>query len=560
MPSSAGQDLAATAPPDRAGRTATAITRGALIVGGLTMLARLFGLLRTLVFAQTVGVSCLGAAYVTAYQVPNLIFQLVLGGALTSAMIPVIARSAERAHHDPAERARVSQITSALLTWSVVILAPLTVAVAVAAMPIAAVLTPVNHHTSCARPELIAATGHMLEVFAPQVLLYGLSVVLYGLLQAYRRFVGPTLGPALSSVVVIAACLVFVPLDRGRSLASAPPAAEFVLAAGTTLGIAALVVAGAIPARRLRLRLRPAWRFPPGVARRTGGLALVGLVEIAVNELSAVVSIALANGHGTTGAIVIFNYASEMFGSVSAVLAISIVISAFPVLSARDADEFDRTCAGSTRAVMLASWLGTGVIAAVTIAAARVLAFRPDQVSQLIQTCALFAPGIAGTALIANLSRVMFALGRLKVAAAGVGGSWLLVIVADLALVQIVPAHLVAPALALGNTIGQTAAAIPMLFAARRIRGPAAMAGMGRATVAALTAGAASAAVGVGVCLILPAAGKLASVGVAVLAAAAAVLVFAAVAYPLDRDDLRPVTRQLARLTRRRTDPDGAVG
>ena len=48
-------------------------------------------------FSQTVGASCLGTAYVTANQVPDLLYQLILGGALTSAMVPVLARSAERA-------------------------------------------------------------------------------------------------------------------------------------------------------------------------------------------------------------------------------------------------------------------------------------------------------------------------------------------------------------------------------------------------------------------------------------------------------------------------------
>jgi len=46
------------------------------------MLSRLFGLIRTLVFSQTVGASCLGTAYATANQVPNLVYELVLGGAL----------------------------------------------------------------------------------------------------------------------------------------------------------------------------------------------------------------------------------------------------------------------------------------------------------------------------------------------------------------------------------------------------------------------------------------------------------------------------------------------
>src|SRR5215475_13289616 len=122
---------------DRLTLDAAAIGRGAAVIAGLTVLSRILGLVRTLVFSQTVGATCLGTAYVTANQVPNLVYELVLGGALTSAMVPVLARSAELAGTDPAQRARVSQIASALLTWSVIILLPLTLVVAVAAGPIA---------------------------------------------------------------------------------------------------------------------------------------------------------------------------------------------------------------------------------------------------------------------------------------------------------------------------------------------------------------------------------------------------------------------------------------
>src|SRR5262249_45944703 len=97
------------------------------------MLCRPLRPARTPVFPHTTAPSCLGTAYVTANQVPNLVYELVLGGALTSAMVPLLARSAERAHHDPAEKARVGQITSAMLTWSVIILVPFTLVVAAAA-------------------------------------------------------------------------------------------------------------------------------------------------------------------------------------------------------------------------------------------------------------------------------------------------------------------------------------------------------------------------------------------------------------------------------------------
>jgi putative peptidoglycan lipid II flippase len=518
-----------------------------MLVAGLTLLSRLFGLVRTLVFSQTIGATCLGSAYVTASQVPNLIYELVLGGALTSAMIPVLARSAERADDDPAARQHVSQITSALLTWSIAILVPLTLVIAVAAMPIASLLNPTNGNDGCNRSDVVNATGHMLVVFAPQALLYGLSVVLYGLLQAYRRFSGPTIGPALSSLVVIAACLAFVPLGRGLPLSRLPLSAELVLSGGTTLGIAALVLTGVVPTWRLHLRLRPTWRFPPGVARRAGGMALVGLAEIVFIDLASVVSIGLANGRGDTGAIVIFNFASQVFNSVAAVLAMSVVVSAFPVLAARDGPEFEQASASSTRAVMLLSWLGTAVIATVALPAAQVLAKQPAQVPELVESFALFAPGVAGTALIANLSRVMFAVSRLRIAAAAVSGSWVLVIVAELVLTAVVPVTWVTPALALGNTIGQTAAAIPMVIVTRRVCGPAAVRGIGHATWAGLAAGVVSSAVGVVLCVFGPAGGRLMAFGVAVVATIIAILVFGAVAYLLDRGDLKAVVTRLRR-------------
>src|SRR6516164_1396131 len=512
-------------------RLGEGIARGAAVVASLTILSRILGLVRTLVFSQTVGANCLGTAYVTANQVPNLLYELILGGALTSAMVPILARSAERAGGDPAEKARVSQITSALLTWTVIIVVPLTVAIIAAAGPIASLLNPSNPNEHCVHTEVVATTGTMLRVFAPQALLYGLSVVLYGLLQSYRRFAAPSIGPGISSLVLISCYLAFVPLNNGHSLAQIPLTAELVLSVGTTLGIAALVVVAIPPTWRLHLRFRPVLRFPPGVARRAGGLALVGVIELIAIDVANVVSIALANGHGKTGAIVLFNYGTQVFNSIATILALSIVVSAFPVLSAREGPDFDRTSAGSTRAVLLMSWLGTAVIAAIAIPAAHVLAKQPDQVGQLIWAFLLLAPGVAGAAVVANLSRVMFVIGRLKVAAAALAGGWLLVIVADVVLVQLVPARLVVGALALGSTIGQTVVAIPLVFVTRRICGPDAVQGVGHALLAGLAACAAGAAVGLAVSVAVPLHHKLEAAALAIPAAGLAILAYAVVAY-----------------------------
>jgi len=397
---------------------------------------------------------------------------------------------------------------------------------------------------------VVATTGNMLVVFAPQALLYGLSVVLYGLLQSYRRFAALSIGPGISSLLLISCFLAFVPLNKGRPLAGLPLPAELVLSVGTTLGIAVLVLVAVPSTWRLHLRFRPVLRFPPGVARRAGGMALVGFGELVVIELASVVGIVLANGRGETGAIVLFNYAQQVYGSIAAVLAISIVTSAFPVLSAREGPAFDRTSAGSTRAVLLMSFLGTAVIAAIAIPAAHVLARQHGQAPQLIQAFALFAPGIAGTAVITNLSRVMFVIGRLKVAAAALAGSWLLVIVADVVLAELAPSRLVVGALALGNTIGQTVVAIPLVIITRRICGKAAVQGVSHAALAGLAAGVAGAAVGVTLSMAIPERHKLEAFALAIPVACGAILAFGVVAYLLDDGDLRAVLAWVRRVTR----------
>jgi putative peptidoglycan lipid II flippase len=538
--------------PDAERSLAAGIARGAGVIAVITIGARIFGLARTLAFSQTVGATCLGTAYVTANQVPNLVYELVLGGAISTVMVPLLARSAARSAADPAAKDQVSRITSALLTWCFVILVPLTIIIVAVAGPVAALLNPHNSSTGCVHAEVVSTTATMLRIFAPQALLYGLSVVLLGVLQAYRRFAAYALAPLVSSLVVIASLVAFVPLGRGVPLAKLSDLALLVLAAGATLGVAAMVVVALWPIWRLRLRLRPALRLPPGIARRAGGLALVGIVEIVATEISAFVVIALANGRGSTGALVLFNYGSQVFATLNAVLALSISISAFPVLAAREGSVFDRACAGSTRAVVLVSCLGVALMGAVMVPAARVLASQHDQISQLTLAFAFFAPGLIGIGVIANLARALLAVGRLRIAAVAVAGGTLVGVLAQLALVPIVPARLVVAVLALGNTVGLTVVAIPLVAVTRRVLGKAAVAGVVRTTLVGLVAAVGGAGVGVGASLALPTSGKLVEAGAAVLAAVCALVVFGAIAFRLDEADTRPVLAQVLRAVRLR--------
>src|SRR5262249_24299909 len=149
----------------------------------------------------------------------------------------------------------------------------------------------------------------------------------------------PALAPVLSSLVVIGAYALFVPFGRSYTtdVTGLPLSAELTLSVGTTLGVAALAVTALVPAWRLKLRIRPALRFPPGVARRAASLAGVGIAALVAQNASVVVvtRLANANGAGDGAAITIYKYGWQVFASVYAVLAIPVAISAFPVLSAR---------------------------------------------------------------------------------------------------------------------------------------------------------------------------------------------------------------------------------
>jgi putative peptidoglycan lipid II flippase len=521
------------------------------MIGVITVLARLVGFGRQVVFAHTVGTTCLGTAYTTANMVPNIIYDIVLGGALSSVVVPVLAGPAGAA--GPAAAAEARRIASALLTWTVLLLVPVSAALALAAHPIVSAL--LSGATGCRGP-LAGVGARMLIVFAPQVLLYGLAVVLYGILQSHRRFGAPALAPLLSSLVVIGAYAGFGAVGGAyvNQLSELPLSAEYLLSGGTTLGVLALVLAAVVPAWRLGLGSRPTLRFPPGVAPRVRRLAVAGVTTLIAQDASTAVVIVLANHFGNSGALVIYGFAWAVFVVPYAVLAVPIATSAFPELSTHDvsAGGFNVTAAASTRAVMVASWLGAAVLIGAREPIARVFERSPGAVAVLALALAAFAPGLVGYGLSANLSRILYARHRNRAPALALAGGWLLVIAADAAIVPFVPAYRVVPVLGLGTTLGLTASGIALLILVRREYGPAALRGASRAFLTGLAGCVAGAAAGYAVSLVvssavasLRAGAFLPNVGLSVLVAVVVTGVFAAIVLRFDGGDVRTALSRL---------------
>jgi putative peptidoglycan lipid II flippase len=442
--------------------------------------SRLVGFGRTVTFARTVGATCLGDTYVTANTVPNIIFEVVAGGALASLVVPVLAGPAARG-----DRAETSRTASALLSWALLVAVPVTVAGLVFARPLIGVLIGSAGRDCGRHTELVVGT-RMLLVFMPQVVLYAICVVLTGVLQAHRRFLGPAVAPLLSSLVVIGAYLFFGAIQHGTDLSAVSLRAQLVLSIGTTLGVVALAVPLLWPVSRLRLRLRPTLHFPQAVGRRVAGLAVAGAVTLAAQQLSVAVVLRLAH-RGDGGTLVLYNLAWAVFLVPWSVVAVPVATSAFPRLSARvdsgDREGYATATALGLRMVVIATMAASAGLVAAAVPAARVLALRvpgnADTVA-LAWTLAAFAPGLLGYGLVAYLGRALYALESWRFAAVAICAGWVVVIVADLILVPAFSTRWRVVALGVGNSIGMTVAGVLLVFGVARATGGRALAGLSR--------------------------------------------------------------------------------
>jgi putative peptidoglycan lipid II flippase len=513
------------------------LARTALVLAGITVLARLAGFARTLAFGRSVSASCVGSVYQTSNTIPNIVFDLVAGGMLSALVVPIMAPAFAAGDRD-----RAGRLASALLTWAVIVLVPIGVVIAAFAGPAVSLLMGTQ---PC--PGAHALGVRMLLVFAPQVLFYGLAVVLGGVLSADERFTWPAVSPLLSSLVVVVAYLTYghlagpdvLPERLGRG-------AELVLSVGTTLGVVVLGLALVPAALRMGLRWRPAVRFPVGVAATVRVAALAGAATLTAQQLSSAVTIRLANSGTAVGTVVIVAVAQTVFLLPWAVLSLPVATTAFPRLAAAwdrgDTDEFRRRSGQGMRVVLAAAAGGTVLLVAVAEPAGIVLlSGNGGSLRAFAPTLVAWSIGLIGWSLVALLARTLYAAGRVRTAAAAQVAGQLTVIVADLVLSAFARPLYRGFVLGLGNSVGVTVAAVALLVLARRAGALRLGAATARAAGAAVTAALVGSVAGWSVGRLARGDGTWTALGIALLAAAAGAVVFAAAIAVLDR----PLVREL---------------
>lgn len=199
-----------------------------------TVLSRITGVIRLAVIAAALGIaeSRLTDTYNIANTVPNIIYEVVLGGMVTSAMfVPLFVELLEKE-----SRERAWEVISAILNVSLLGLTAITL-VGVLAAPLIA-------HFYAGRLEGAEAVlqqrviTFLLRLFIPQVVLYGLYFIVAGILNAHKRFAPPMYTPIANNFVVIAAFLAFHALFGRVTLATVTTSQLLLIGLATTASVA----------------------------------------------------------------------------------------------------------------------------------------------------------------------------------------------------------------------------------------------------------------------------------------------------------------------------------
>jgi len=266
-----------------------------------------------------------------------------------------------------------------------------------------------------------------LRMFALQIPLYGLGVVLTGVLQAYNRFTWPALAPIFSSLVVMLTYGIYGALIDAGHYAQA----VLTLGWGTTAGVAALSLPLLWPVHRLGLGLRARLRLPAGTFTQLRSLAGAGIAALIAQQISVLTVVAVARRYGSAGTIAIYQYTQAIYVLPYAVLAVPLATVVYPQLAARLAAkhvsrETKDLIANSTALVTLAACVGSGALMLGAPLAQQVFGLITT-VDYMGAALVAFAPGLVGYALIYQLTRVLYVLDAARSAALATCLGWLVV-------------------------------------------------------------------------------------------------------------------------------------
>ncbi|MBY8873586.1 murein biosynthesis integral membrane protein MurJ [Micromonospora sp. PLK6-60] len=319
----------ATAPPPEQVAEGSAAANSAVMAVG-SLVSRGTGFVRNLMIGAALGGGLVGNAYTTAQFLPSQVYEFLLGGVLTSVLIPVLVR---RRRSDPDRGDAYAQrlLTLAVLALGVAAL------LAVIAAPAITLL-----YARGQSADYVGLVNNLSRLMLPMLFFTGVSALVAAVLNTRGHFAAPMWAPILNNLVVIGTCAIYI-ATFGTDLLSPEDmggARILVIGGGTLLGVA-VQAAGLVPALR-KVGFRWKWRFD---FRELGlrELAKLGawmFCYVAANQLGLFVIVNLltrAAGDDKAG-IMIYNNVFLLVMMAHGIVAVSIITALMPRMSAAAAD------------------------------------------------------------------------------------------------------------------------------------------------------------------------------------------------------------------------------
>ncbi len=299
-----------------------------------TLVSRLTGLLRVLVLAWVLGFTPIADAFNLANTVPNMLFDLVLGGIASATFIPVFI---ERLTLDGERKAWRS--ISSVITGSLVILFFASLLTWIFAPWIINGFTALNHphgasHIATLHEQRALATS-LLRWFVPQIFFYGVIGIATALLNIRNKFAPGSWVPIANNIVCIAVLIWFHLVDPTPSLSSLNGSGHLLwLGLGTTAGVLVqfLFLLPSLSKSDLgRLTFNLNFRDP--AVRTIGRLGSWTMLVIVANQLSLYIVLAFAFAIGGGGPVSAYTYGWSFMQMPYAVIVVSVLSALTPQLS-----------------------------------------------------------------------------------------------------------------------------------------------------------------------------------------------------------------------------------
>lgn len=307
-----------------AGARATALMTLGTVFSRITGVARLAAIVAALGVAET----RLTDTYNLANTFPTIVYELILGGVLTSVFVPVFVELLEKEGRD-----RAWEVASGIVNLALVVLSAVTI-VGIVAAPWIAKLYALRLEGDQVAHQREALT-FLLRLFLPQMVFYALTAITAGLLNAHKRFGAPMYTPILNNLAVIAVFVTFHQLYGRVTLETVTSSQLLLIGLGTTAGVVLMALAQ-LPFLRGLGRYRPTLHFRHPSFRKLWRLSVFVIGYVIVNQLGYFVVQILANEQ--QGGYTAYVNAFMFFMLPHGLFAVSIVTALLPGMSALAVD------------------------------------------------------------------------------------------------------------------------------------------------------------------------------------------------------------------------------